>query len=647
MKKALLQILFLLPFCSLILSSLQANAQSLEDPFFDIGTPNVTDYYVDPSTGNDNNNGTEINKPKRTVTDIWNSIPENSSLTKGYRINLLPGTYTSDHLPNYWENKTGTSTAPLILQSASGYGTVYFTRDINMAGTSYFYLLGVDIKNITNSGYGDAFHCERCNHILLRGNSFNGAPNGRTASGDIAHETVKFNQSQYVYIENNNIQGADDNGIDWVSVQYGHIRANRIHDTNGWCMYVKGGSSYILVESNIAYSCGEGGITAGQGTGFEFMESPWLRFEANYVKIVNNIIHDIEGAAIGVNGGYGILVAHNTAYKIGTRSHLLEVVFGERSCDGDTALCTVKRNQGGWGPVATGSENSQPIGNQDVIILNNILYNPAGTVSGSQHFAIYGPRTPSVGSIPSPQKTDTGLIIKGNLIWNGSNSMPLGIEDSDQGCQAGNPTCSLNQLTSENTINTSEPDFLDPASEDFRPTSAGIISGIISATIPNIPAIDSTLNPIDEGNTNDTMVREFSGTNVTSRPPGAFSNSNSSIGFPSSGESGTTPGGGSGGSGNLPPILIFSKSSAVKNGKKVIVNVTATATDSDGVKSVTARIMANGTLLKSINLKQKKGKYSGKANVKTSVKKLDVSLMAVDNSNYASTKTKTLKIKSS
>ena len=619
-------------------------AQSLDETFYDIGSPNVTDYYVDPSSGSDSNDGLSSGKPKRTVTDIWNSIADNSALSSGVRINLLPGTYTSDHLPNYWENKTGTFAAPIILQSANGYGTVFFSRDINMAGVSYFYLIGIDIKNKTTEGYGDSFHCERCNNILLRSNSFNGAPSGRTAGGDVAHETIKFNQSQYVYVENNNIQGADDNGIDWVAVQYGHIRANRIHDTTGWCMYVKGGSSYILVESNIAYNCGEGGITAGQGTGFEFMVNPWLRFEANYIKIVNNIIHDIEGAAIGINGGYGILAAHNTAYKIGTRSHVLEVVFGERSCDGDTTTCSSNRTAGGWGPTATGSDNSQPIGNKDVIVANNIFYNPSGTVSGSQHFAIYGPRTPSAPGIPSPQSSDTGLKIIGNMVWNGSGSMPLGIEDSDQGCQVSNTTCNSTQINTENAINSIEPDFISAGSEDFRPAAAGNIANRASASIPNIPALDSSLNPITEGNVSNSMVREFSGVTVGTRPPGAIASSSSSIEFPGSG---TTGGGGTtpGGQNNSGPSLKISKASAKKSGKKVQVDITATASDSDGVNTVSARVLAKNKQIGTASLKLKNNKYTGKTKVKTTAKSLTVSVMALDNENYATTSTKSVKVK--
>ena len=622
---------------NLVISILSSQAQSLSADFYSIGSPTLAEYFVDPANGNDRNNGTSRSAPKKTVTSIWSDLPENRSLTSGVRINLLPGTYGSNHLPNYWENRIGTADKPIILSALDGFGTVNFTRDINMAGVSYFYLLGISIQNKTSDGYGDAFHCERCDHILLRGNSFNGAPSGRSAGGDVAHETIKFNQSQYIYIENNNIQGADDNGIDWVAVQYGHIRGNRIHDTDGWCMYAKGGSSYVLIEGNIAYNCGEGGITAGQGTGFEFMTSPWARFEANYIKIVNNIIHDISGAAIGVNGGYGILIAHNTAYKIGTRSHLLEIVYGERSCDGDTTQCASLRSAGGWGPVATGSSNNQPIGNQDLIVANNIFYNPAGTVSGSQHFAIYGPRTPSAPGIPSPQKTDTKLHISGNIIWNGTSAMPLGIEDSEQGCQSGNSTCSESLIRASNTINTSEPDFLSANSEDFRPSTGGRIAAISSSAIADHESLDSTLNPISEGERTNQMVREFSGSLISTRPPGAFVNANSSIEIPAPDSSSTTPD-----PSNLAPTLKISKATRQITGKKALVSITASASDDQGLSSVNASILSGTKVLSSFALSLKNGRYNGTKKV-TNSSKMSVQVTATDDAPISTSKIKKLK----
>lgn len=66
----------------------------------------------------------------------------------------------------------------------------------------------------------------------------------------------------------------------------------------------------------------------------------------------------LAGAGLSVFGGYNILMAHNTLYRVGQRSHLLELLYGSRSCDGDTLVggnCATYPGLGGWGPTANGA----------------------------------------------------------------------------------------------------------------------------------------------------------------------------------------------------------------------------------------------------------------------------------------------------
>lgn len=342
----------------------------------------------------------------------------------------------------------------------------------------------------------------------MRGCTLNG---GSTSGG--AHETVKINQSQYVYLENNNISNADDNNIDFVAVQYGHIIGNKVSNAQIGIISVKGGSAYLRVESNEFANCGTGGVTIGQGSGFQFMTSPWIHYEAYDVKVINNVVHDTEGAAFGVNGGYNALIAHNTAYRVGTRDHVVEVVFGERTCDGTTngasdATCAALNALGGWGAGQV-RLSPDPIGNRNVLILNNIIYNPSG-VTAPQHFAIYGPRTPVSGAnLSSPQRSDTNLRIAGNIIWNGSVSTPLGIEDSEQGCQDSNSTCNAAQLAADNSINSIEPALSAPSS-DFRPSSGSNVLSVTPAALSDFSGGDREASPLAaEGNLSNSLTRDF------------------------------------------------------------------------------------------------------------------------------------------
>ena len=376
MKNSKIRTLSLCLLIATTLISSRAFSQNLDELRYDEGTPSVTDYYIDPVSGRDTNNGLSPSAAFKTLTRGWNAIPTNTTLTTGYQFNILPGTLPESALPNYLESKHGTFNAPIIIRAASGRGTATLGGDLNVFDTRYLYLKDLIINP---QPAGDAFHCEQCNHILIKNSELSGGNRE-------AHETIKVNQSQYIYIEDSNIHGADDNNIDFVAVQYGHVARNLIHDAEDWCEYAKGGSGYLRIEGNNIYDCGTGGFTAGQGTGFEFMLAPWIHYEAYDIKVINNVIHDTQGAGLGVNGGYNILMAHNTLYRIGSRSHTVEVVFGARSCDGSHTACLANLTAGGWGTATPGGDESAPIGDRNVYIYNNVIYNPSEFLSGGQDF---------------------------------------------------------------------------------------------------------------------------------------------------------------------------------------------------------------------------------------------------------------------
>lgn len=463
---------------------------------YDTGTFTGTSIYVNPTTGADNRAGDKPGTALRTITAALNRIPRNTNLTTGYRIQLASGTYAESDMPNVWEDRLGTHSNPVIINAVDGPGTAILRGHVSLYNMRYTYFTNVDILR-----NGDAFHCELCSYTLLRNSRLEGDVN---PGGDEAHETFKANQSDHLYIEDSTIAGADDNAIDFVAVQYGHLRGNRISNADDWCAYAKGGSAYLTVADNEIYDCGTGGFTAGQGAGIEFTTSPWITYEAMDIKIVNNVVHDTAGAGLGVNGGYNILLAYNTIYRVGTRSHLIEFVFGLHSCDGgrDEPRCAQRLTDGGWG--TTGGDEAY-IPNNHVYFYNNVIMNPSGYESGDQHFAIYAPRSQPNGALaPDPARTDTDLRIGGNVVWNGGTNKPLGIEDGG-GCQSGNPTCTLSQLIADNAINTHQPDFINAAGLDFTPAASGWLASRAAVTIPSFSWSDRPDSDIPVGSTSNTV----------------------------------------------------------------------------------------------------------------------------------------------
>lgn len=471
-----------------------------QTPRYNVGTPTLQQIYVDPSRGDDRASGRSSAEAVRTITEAWNRIPRNSAtsalVASGYEIQLLPGEYPEAGIPHYMELRYGSATAPIVFRAANGPGTATLRTGLNIANVAYLYFIDLDI---VPTPAADVFHCEQCDHILMRGVTFTGGVRPTEGSeAPVAHETIKVNQSTHIYIEDSNISGADDNAIDFVAVQNGHIIGNRIHEAQDWCGYVKGGSANILVDSNEIYNCGTGGFTAGQGTGLQFMSDPWLHYEAYGIRIVNNVIHDTDGAGLGVNGGYNVLLAWNTLYRVGSRSHLIEAGFGARSCDAadvesQRTACESRIAAGAWGTTRVDDgDNFVRIPNQHVFILNNVVFNPEGQRSEWQHFQVGGAYENAGGpGSPSSNRADNDLRIAGNVIWNGPTEHALGL--GDDGCQGSHPTCSETYVRANNQINTRQPSFADLGNRDVRPS--GSLLNERSVPVPDFDWSDMPSRP--------------------------------------------------------------------------------------------------------------------------------------------------------
>jgi hypothetical protein len=340
-------------------------------------------------------------------------------------------------------------------------------------------------------------------------------------------------------------------------------------------MWVKGGSAYLHIEGNRIYNCGiGGGFSAGQGTGLQFMISPFLHYEAYAIRFVNNVIHNVVGPGLGVQGGYNILLAYNTLYRVGCRSHAIQAVFGERTCDApyqasdpsvsaeerDRAMratrneCANRVSSGGWGTSCMvytnimGEENPEgcldfePIPNRHVYIYNNLLYNPPDYSSRDGQFSVPASPTsePSSGSnIPSPVRADGDLHIRGNLIWNGTTELADFESTPHGGCNGGD--CSRSNLHNANFINREglEPILRGPTAGDFhlradfwiRLIGDSRYRSVVRSLLVDLPPFDwSDVPPLRDGTgaeppeeLRNAVARDYDGTCRLFRVPGAFS----------------------------------------------------------------------------------------------------------------------------
>ncbi len=444
----------------------------------------ITDYYISPQ-GSDEADGLSPDTAFRTISAAWSRIPADS-LTTGYHIHLLPGEYPCEgDCINFFGDRAGTADYPIILSAEPN--SVTLLGGLNLARVTYLTVANVTLR----AGDGaplwgnNVFHCDACDHLTVSGVTMVG-PTPHPDNYDI-QEVIKVNQADDVVFENNDISGTYQTGVDFVAVRHGVFRHNRVHDTGEWCMYAKGGSAYLTIEGNEFYNCGLG-FQAGEGTNFEIMEAPYLQYETYDVKFINNLLHDIPGTALGVSGSYNTLLAYNTLYRVGTFNDgsgrgypLVRLVQGGRVCldfsengEGNgEAVCGDLLAQGGWGTATVGFDfGGEWIPNRNVYVYNNLFYNPDAATLYS-HFEIYGPHDlpENAVNIPNPSYADENVQIRGNVIWNGSAEMPLGVEDAASGCQASNPTCNAAQLRAENQINGVVPSFVNAEAGDFHLTT--------------------------------------------------------------------------------------------------------------------------------------------------------------------------------
>lgn len=511
--------------------------------YYQVGTPTLTEIWVDPELGNDLNTGTSAASALRTITTAWGRIPSGNTLTStGYRINLMPGAYPcepgpeADNCVNFFSDRTGTSLFPVIVRAVGGPGTAYIRGGMDISGVSYIYLIDLDLVGgadlPTNSSGNNLLHLAGSDHVLLRGLTLSG-PSCDNDTCNNLQEVLKVNQTRHLYVEDSTIGGAWHSSVDYMVVQYGHFINSRVHTAGQWCVYVKGGSSYLRFEGNELYGC-QLGFSAGQAANLAVMRSPWLHYEAYDIKFINNVLHDLPGVGLSASGGYNILFAHNTLYNIGTSEigyGLVQMSLGGRNCTATdeipnpASVCSSITAAGGWGPDFV-TETLDIIPNRNVFVYNNIFYNPSPSITLYSHFVIGGPVTPPAGvrNIAAPARTDDGLVMKGNIIWNGPADHPLGIEEVEQGCQASNPTCNANQLKTDNAINTITPQLVAPAAGNFRPLSGGNLYSASAYAIPDFSWSDAPAAPaVPQGNLSNSVSPDRDGVaRMSAGPAGAY-----------------------------------------------------------------------------------------------------------------------------
>lgn len=459
------------------------------------------DLYVAPGGDDDDANpGTGAARPLATLLAARARMAGLGA--ESYRVNMAAGTYPFDDLSsNAFVGARGTREHPILIQPASPGSAVVIQGGLNLIDCGCLYLLDLRLEagGAARAWGNNVLHVDGCDQVLLRGLTVTGLVPSEF------QEVIKANQCTGVYIENCDVGGAYQVGIDLFSVQYAQVLHSRIHDTAEWGMYAKGGSAYLRVDGNDFEDCGMG-FQAGEGSNLEVMREPWVHYETYDVKFVNNTLRNIPGTGLSVAGSYNVLLAHNTLYRVGTFDDgsgtgyaLLQLVHGARSCvDTDEngvgnahQICEQMLDDGAWGTSVVGADaGGEWIPSRNVRVLNNVFLNPVGTRTLYSHLVVHDPIAPpgSARNIPSPSRADQAVTICANLIWNGPADMPLGLEGVET-------LLSASQILSENRVNLEAPQLANPEVGDLRPSPGGNVDTAEAVVAPDFSWSDAPTTP--------------------------------------------------------------------------------------------------------------------------------------------------------
>lgn len=272
----------------------------MEDVLFSNLTP--TRYLWVSPNGSNSNTGTE-NSPFKTIQ---------AALDKA-----IPGTAVMVKAGEYHENvkftKSGTPDAPIWLTSADGQGEakVYAVDQSNSTikglGTDNvvvqgFWVDGGDQRNGIQFSQSGGDFSNLVKNIVIRDNIVH----------DSGQDSIKVSQGEHVWVVNNHTVDADDQGVDYVSVNDSVIAYNEIEGvTSDNALTVKGGSTNVLVEGNLVHNVLREAIKIGGWTGEQYMRPGFDTYEAKNVTVIGNEVYDVGKRALMTLGAQDVVMTNN------------------------------------------------------------------------------------------------------------------------------------------------------------------------------------------------------------------------------------------------------------------------------------------------------------------------------------------------
>jgi Ca2+-binding RTX toxin-like protein len=287
----------------------------LEIPF-EVSTPSKILYVS--TTGSATGSGSQTD-PLLTIQAAVNLA------TPGTTIMVAAGTYAE----NVKINASGTPDAPISLVSADGPGAAKIVPGAASASAT---LSAFGEENIVISGFDVSGGNVNTNGIQfgMSGSNFTDMTKNIVIKDNIVHDTVKdsikVSQGDSVYVIDNTVSHAGDQGVDFVDVNNSVIARNDIsYITGPAALFAKGGSTNVLIAENKVTHASVDGIEVGG-----YSDMTWARpadrgWEAKNITVIDNIVQDVGKRPLNIIGAQDCQITHNFLHSNPTYYYIVSI----------------------------------------------------------------------------------------------------------------------------------------------------------------------------------------------------------------------------------------------------------------------------------------------------------------------------------
>jgi hypothetical protein len=259
--------------------------------------------YVSP-TGRNTGSGS-VSDPLKTIQAAVDLA------TPGTTIMVKAGTYTG----TVKFTASGLPDAPISLVSADGPGAA---KIVPGSSTASAIISAFGEENIVISGFDVSGGGRLANgiHFGMSGSDFADLTANIVIKDNIVHDTVKdsikVSQGDYIYVVDNTVSRAGDQGIDFVAVNNSVIARNHVSDISGTvALFAKGGSTNVLIAQNHVANVRVDGIAVGGWTDVEYMRPGFTGWQAKNVTVIDNYVEGVGKRPLNIFGAQDSQIVHN------------------------------------------------------------------------------------------------------------------------------------------------------------------------------------------------------------------------------------------------------------------------------------------------------------------------------------------------